>query len=385
MRKKAKMYGIVLCALSFIVCLSMVFLPSQRQAKADSTENAFGVNYTLKTSMYADYSGVTKANLTVTTDETKNGSNQSLYGLHMRSDKTYDDAYLANDDYIPYSQSACISVDSVVDTSKTLEFFVNPSLTGHSGQHQNAHFVIALSDDLNANIVGKTGFTGTNAVKLDFSTQSVSGDVRKSGSIPLLNGVALPDNDFNTVIYSTNTARLLKVTMRFFNEGGEDKVGVILGHWQWTPDLKSLKDYAERVYSLTENNLSLTSTMKIYMGYYSTGADEGKYIAQGHDEYKDGQSAYLARRQTCALDIYNYKNGNVSSVTAKEDSLLFDCLSDESTYDVFDNIKATVFNGVKEAPELSLTSNNPDFVLDGTVLSLVEGRTTVTVTSGRQI
>ena len=308
MKTRARRIGLAVIASLFLASIfGFVAINPNKLANAEAVigYSDFGVTWSTNLKDYSS-AGVTPANVSVSYDTT-NTSGQSLYGFHVNSDMTYNDTYTVRDDYIPYNQALTMSVDRLIDTDNTVEFYMSPTIAGYqSGAVDGQRFIMALSDDMNAQVKWKDGFSDSSAIVLEFyrgDQYKSSHDARAAGQNPYLNGTQTSGGDLRWALYGRGY--FVKVSMTF------DDTNLYVSISAVDPaNLSAEKDKCNFTYPLANYGLAKDSQMKLYFGYYSKNAANGDYIAQGYNGYKDGGSEYYQRRIPVAFDLYNYKNGD---------------------------------------------------------------------------
>ncbi len=391
---------------------------------------------------------VANAELYATPVAKTNALGQSLKGVELSSNQEYklsnSQWYPVNGSSMGYGQYLTLKVNDTIDMSEPVEFLFSPYVIGGTGGQANHRFVMALSDGegqvkpLTGN--SKNGFNteeDTNYVYWEFlkhqqwanaaapetqgngpSWYAVSSEGTAAtgysesydniGNAPTKDGVPIANSriaggalarafygvdylwkDIDSK-YTVNSSALIKAKFEFtetqliltfdhvFEEDlskkepnyEADKVCTATHDLSVESGVTCTTCYFKQTYNLADLGFTYgESELNLYFGYYNVHARFG------------GQSY---GNLPMSLKLYNYKNGDVKSVTAKNETV---SMKASEELNLADQVNVAYFDGATATPDVTFTSNNDAVatIVDGKLVPVAGtkgGNVTITATAG---
>ena len=390
---------------------------------------------------------VANAELYATPVAKTNALGQSLKGVELSSNQEYklsnSQWYPVNGSSMGYGQYLTLKVNDTIDMSEPVEFLFAPYVIGNTGGQANHRFVMALSDSdgqikpLTGN--SKNGFNAAedaNYIYWEFlkhqqwanaaapetqgngpSWYAVSSEGTAAtgysesydniGNAPTKDGVTIANSriaggalarafygvdylwkDIDSK-YTVNSSALIKAKFEFtetqliltfdhvFEQDIEkkepnyeaDKVCTAAHDFSADSGVTCTTCYFKQTYSLADLGFTADSELNLYFGYYNVHARFG------------GQSY---GNLPMSLKLYNYKNGDVKSVTAKNETV---SMKASEELNLVDNVNVAYFDGATAMADVTFTSNNDAVatIVDGKLVPVTNtlgGDVVVTATVG---
>ena len=360
-----------------------------------------------------------------------NAANQTIKGVELSTDTPYthtNGSYTVNGSAISHAQSITVEVDDAIEMDETVEFYFAPYVHSGLDKYQERRFVMALSDEdgiveaANGS-VSTYGFHSTgNFISWEFLqhyywlpqkaapeangngphwyTTSSSGTTPggyKQGLMDASKGegiTGVSNSQSGSRMGSWALARafygaeetgkgamLVKATMKFTET---DLVLYLQGVYESNlTDIKCDKGHSidmedssavcatccfKQTYKLANLGIEYGSALKLYMGYYNVWARfAGNY-----------------GNLPMSLKLYNYKNGDVKSVTAKNETV---SMKASEELNLVDNVNVAYFDGATAMADVTFTSDNDAVatIVDGKLVPVTNtlgGDVVVTATVG---
>ena len=392
---------------------------------------------------------VANAELYATPVAKTNASGQSLKGVELSSNQEYklsnSQWYPVNGSSMGYGQYLTLKVNDTIDMSEPVEFLFAPYVIGNTGGQANHRFVMALSDGdgqikpLTGN--SQNGFNATedaNYIYWEFlkhqqwanaaapetqgngpSWYAVSSEGTAAtgysesydniGNAPTKDGVTIANSriaggalarafygvdylwkDIDSK-YTVNSSALIKAKFEFtetqliltfdhvFEQDIEkkepnyeaDKVCTATHDFSADSGVTCTTCYFKQTYSLADLGFTADSELNLYFGYYNVHARFG------------GQSY---GNLPMSLKLYNYKNGDVKSVTAKNETV---SMKASEELNLVDNVNVAYFDGATATADVTFTSDNDAVatIVDGKLVPVTNtlgGDVVVTATVGNK-
>lgn len=390
---------------------------------------------------------VANAELYATPVAKTNALGQSLKGVELSSNQEYklsnSQWYPVNGSSMGYGQYLTLKVNDTIDMSEPVEFLFAPYVIGNTGGQANHRFVMALSDGdgqikpLTGN--SQNGFNATedaNYIYWEFlkhqqwanaaapetqgngpSWYAVSSEGTAAtgysesydniGNAPTKDGVTIANSriaggalarafygvdylwkDIDSK-YTVNSSALIKAKFEFtetqliltfdhvFEQDIEkkepnyeaDKVCTATHDFSADSGVTCTTCYFKQTYSLADLGFTADSELNLYFGYYNVHARFG------------GQSY---GNLPMSLKLYNYKNGDVKSVTAKNETV---SMKASEELNLVDNVNVAYFDGATATADVTFTSDNDAVatIVDGKLVPVTNtlgGDVVVTATVG---
>ena len=390
---------------------------------------------------------VANAELYATPVAKTNALGQSLKGVELSSNQEYklsnSQWYPVNGSSMGYGQYLTLKVNDTIDMSEPVEFLFAPYVIGNTGGQANHRFVMALSDSdgqikpLTGN--SKNGFNAAedaNYIYWEFlkhqqwanaaapetqgngpSWYAVSSEGTAAtgysesydniGNAPTKDGVTIANSriaggalarafygvdylwkDIDSK-YTVNSSALIKAKFEFtetqliltfdhvFEQDIEkkepnyeaDKVCTATHDFSADSGVTCTTCYFKQTYSLADLGFTADSELNLYFGYYNVHARFG------------GQSY---GNLPMSLKLYNYKNGDVKSVTAKNETV---SMKASEELNLVDNVNVAYFDGATAMADVTFTSDNDAVatIVDGKLVPVTNtlgGDVVVTATVG---
>ena len=390
---------------------------------------------------------VANAELYATPVAKTNALGQSLKGVELSSNQEYklsnSQWYPVNGSSMGYGQYLTLKVNDTIDMSEPVEFLFAPYVIGNTGGQANHRFVMALSDSdgqikpLTGN--SKNGFNAAedaNYIYWEFlkhqqwanaaapetqgngpSWYAVSSEGTAAtgysesydniGNAPTKDGVTIANSriaggalarafygvdylwkDIDSK-YTVNSSALIKAKFEFtetqliltfdhvFEQDIEkkepnyeaDKVCTATHDFSADSGVTCTTCYFKQTYSLADLGFTADSELNLYFGYYNVHARFG------------GQSY---GNLPMSLKLYNYKNGDVKSVTAKNETV---SMKASEELNLVDNVNVAYFDGATATADVTFTSDNDAVatIVDGKLVPVTNtlgGDVVVTATVG---
>ena len=390
---------------------------------------------------------VANAELYATPVAKTNALGQSLKGVELSSNQKYELSnsqwYPVNGSSMGYGQYLTLKVNDTIDMSEPVEFLFAPYVIGNTGGQANHRFVMALSDSdgqikpLTGN--SKNGFNAAedaNYIYWEFlkhqqwanaaapetqgngpSWYAVSSEGTAAtgysesydniGNAPTKDGVTIANSriaggalarafygvdylwkDIDSK-YTVNSSALIKAKFEFtetqliltfdhvFEQDIEkkepnyeaDKVCTATHDFSADSGVTCTTCYFKQTYSLADLGFTADSELNLYFGYYNVHARFG------------GQSY---GNLPMSLKLYNYKNGDVKSVTAKNETV---SMKASEELNLVDNVNVAYFDGATAMADVTFTSDNDAVatIVDGKLVPVTNtlgGDVVVTATVG---
>ena len=390
---------------------------------------------------------VANAELYATPVAKTNALGQSLKGVELSSNQEYklsnSQWYPVNGSSMGYGQYLTLKVNDTIDMSEPVEFLFAPYVIGNTGGQANHRFVMALSDSdgqikpLTGN--SQNGFNAAedaNYIYWEFlkhqqwanaaapetqgngpSWYAVSSEGTAAtgysesydniGNAPTKDGVTIANSriaggalarafygvdylwkDIDSK-YTVNSSALIKAKFEFtetqliltfdhvFEQDIEkkepnyeaDKVCTATHDFSADSGVTCTTCYFKQTYSLADLGFTADSELNLYFGYYNVHARFG------------GQSY---GNLPMSLKLYNYKNGDIKSVTAKNETVSMKA-NEELT--LVDNVNVAYFDGATAMADVTFTSDNDAVatIVDGKLVPVTNtlgGDVVVTATVG---
>ena len=390
---------------------------------------------------------VANAELYATPVAKTNALGQSLKGVELSSNQEYklsnSQWYPVNGSSMGYGQYLTLKVNDTIDMSEPVEFLFAPYVIGNTGGQANHRFVMALSDS-DGQIKPLTGDSqnGFNAAEdanyiyWEFlkhqqwanaaapetqgngpSWYAVSSEGTAAtgysesydniGNAPTKDGVTIANSriaggalarafygvdylwkDIDSK-YTVNSSALIKAKFEFtetqliltfdhvFEQDIEkkepnyeaDKVCTATHDFSADSGVTCTTCYFKQTYSLADLGFTADSELNLYFGYYNVHARFG------------GQSY---GNLPMSLKLYNYKNGDVKSVTAKNETV---SMKASEELNLVDNVNVAYFDGATATADVTFTSDNDAVatIVDGKLVPVTNtlgGDVVVTATVG---
>lgn len=401
-------------------------------------------NYSLT---WGSTGAVANAELYATPVAKTNALGQSLKGVELSSNQEYklsnSQWYPVNGSSMGYGQYLTLKVNDTIDMSEPVEFLFAPYVIGNTGGQANHRFVMALSDSdgqikpLTGN--SQNGFNAAedaNYIYWEFlkhqqwanaaapetqgngpSWYAVSSEGTAAtgysesydniGNAPTKDGVTIANSriaggalarafygvdylwkDIDSK-YTVNSSALIKAKFEFtetqliltfdhvFEQDIEkkepnyaaDKVCTATHDFSADSGVTCTTCYFKQTYSLADLGFTADSELNLYFGYYNVHARFG------------GQSY---GNLPMSLKLYNYKNGDVKSVTAKNETV---SMKASEELNLVDNVNVAYFDGATAMADVTFTSNNDAVatIVDGKLVPVTNtlgGDVVVTATVG---
>ena len=389
---------------------------------------------------------VANAELYATPVAKTNAKGQSLNGVELSSNQTYTLAnstwYPVNGYSMGYGQYLTLKVNETIDMSEPVEFLFAPYVIGGKGGQANHRFVMALSDGegqikplTNNSTNGFNAAEDTNYIYWEFlkhqqwanaaapETQgngpnwyAVSSEGTTAtgyaesydniGNAPAKDGVALANSriaggalgrafygvDYpwadQDSKYTVNSAALIKAKFEFtetqliltfdhtFEQDIEskepnaaDKVCTATHDLSVESGVTCTACYFKQTYNLADLGFTADSELNLYFGYYNVHA---RFAGQSYGNLP------------MSLKLYNYKNGDVKGIEAKESSVT---MTASETLALAENVNVTYFDGATTTADVTFTSNNDAVatIVDGVLTPVANtqgGEVIITATAG---
>ena len=390
---------------------------------------------------------VANAELYATPVAKTNALGQSLKGVELSSNQEYklsnSQWYPVNGSSMGYGQYLTLKVNDTIDMSEPVEFLFAPYVIGNTGGQANHRFVMALSDSdgqikpLTGN--SQNGFNAAedaNYIYWEFlkhqqwanaaapetqgngpSWYAVSSEGTAAtgysesydniGNAPTKDGVTIANSriaggalarafygvdylwkDIDSK-YTVNSSALIKAKFEFtetqliltfdhvFEQDIEkkepnyeaDKVCTATHDFSADSGVTCTTCYFKQTYSLADLGFTADSELNLYFGYYNVHARFG------------GQSY---GNLPMSLKLYNYKNGDVKSVTAKNETV---SMKASEELNLVDNVNVAYFDGATAMADVTFTSDNDAVatIVDGKLVPVTNtlgGDVVVTATVG---
>ena len=390
---------------------------------------------------------VANAELYATPVAKTNALGQSLKGVELSSNQEYklsnSQWYPVNGSSMGYGQYLTLKVNDTIDMSEPVEFLFAPYVIGNTGGQANHRFVMALSDSdgqikpLTGN--SKNGFNAAedaNYIYWEFlkhqqwanaaapetqgngpSWYAVSSEGTAAtgysesydniGNAPTKDGVTIANSriaggalarafygvdylwkDIDSK-YTVNSSALIKAKFEFtetqliltfdhvFEQDIEkkepnyeaDKLCTATHDFSADSGVTCTNCYFKQTYSLADLGFTADSELNLYFGYYNVHARFG------------GQSY---GNLPMSLKLYNYKNGDVKSVTAKNETV---SMKASEELNLVDNVNVAYFDGATATADVTFTSDNDAVatIVDGKLVPVTNtlgGDVVVTATVG---
>ena len=401
-------------------------------------------NYSLT---WGSTGAVANAELYATPVAKTNALGQSLKGVELSSNQEYklsnSQWYPVNGSSMGYGQYLTLKVNDTIDMSEPVEFLFAPYVIGNTGGQANHRFVMALSDSDGQikPLTGdsKNGFNAAedaNYIYWEFlkhqqwanaaapetqgngpSWYAVSSEGTAAtgysesydniGNAPTKDGVTIANSriaggalarafygvdylwkDIDSK-YTVNSSALIKAKFEFtetqliltfdhvFEQDIEkkepnyetDKVCTATHDFSEDSGVTCTTCYFKQTYSLADLGFTADSELNLYFGYYNVHARFG------------GQSY---GNLPMSLKLYNYKNGDVKSVTAKNETV---SMKASEELNLVDNVNVAYFDGATAMADVTFTSNNDAVatIVDGKLVPVTNtlgGDVVVTATVG---
>ena len=390
---------------------------------------------------------VANAELYATPVAKTNALGQSLKGVELSSNQEYklsnSQWYPVNGSSMGYGQYLTLKVNDTIDMSEPVEFLFAPYVIGNTGGQANHRFVMALSDSDGQikPLTGdsKNGFNAAedaNYIYWEFlkhqqwanaaapetqgngpSWYAVSSEGTAAtgysesydniGNAPTKDGVTIANSriaggalarafygvdylwkDIDSK-YTVNSSALIKAKFEFtetqliltfdhvFEQDIEkkepnyeaDKVCTATHDFSADSGVTCTTCYFKQTYSLDDLGFTADSELNLYFGYYNVHARFG------------GQSY---GNLPMSLKLYNYKNGDVKSVTAKNETI---SMKASEELNLVDNVNVAYFDGATATADVTFTSDNDAVatIVDGKLVPVTNtlgGDVVVTATVG---
>ena len=390
---------------------------------------------------------VANAELYATPVAKTNALGQSLKGVELSSNQEYklsnSQWYPVNGSSMGYGQYLTLKVNDTIDMSEPVEFLFAPYVIGNTGGQANHRFVMALSDSDGQikPLTGdsKNGFNAAedaNYIYWEFlkhqqwanaaapetqgngpSWYAVSSEGTAAtgysesydniGNAPTKDGVTIANSriaggalarafygvdylwkDIDSK-YTVNSSALIKAKFEFtetqliltfdhvFEQDIEkkepnyeaDKVCTATHDFSADSGVTCTTCYFKQTYSLADLGFTADSELNLYFGYYNVHARFG------------GQSY---GNLPMSLKLYNYKNGDVKSITAKNETV---SMKASEELNLVDNVNVAYFDGATAMADVTFTSDNDAVatIVDGKLVPVTNtlgGDVVVTATVG---
>ena len=390
---------------------------------------------------------VANAELYATPVAKTNALGQSLKGVELSSNQEYklsnSQWYPVNGSSMGYGQYLTLKVNDTIDMSEPVEFLFAPYVIGNTGGQANHRFVMALSDSDGQikPLTGdsKNGFNAAedaNYIYWEFlkhqqwanaaapetqgngpSWYAVSSEGTAAtgysesydniGNAPTKDGVTIANSriaggalarafygvdylwkDIDSK-YTVNSSALIKAKFEFtetqliltfdhvFEQDIEkkepnyeaDKVCTVTHDFSADSGVTCTTCYFKQTYSLADLGFTADSELNLYFGYYNVHA-------------RFGNQSY--GNLPMSLKLYNYKNGDVKSVTAKNETV---SMKASEELNLVDNVNVAYFDGATATADVTFTSDNDAVatIVDGKLVPVTNtlgGDVVVTATVG---
>ena len=390
---------------------------------------------------------VANAELYATPVAKTNALGQSLKGVELSSNQEYklsnSQWYPVNGSSMGYGQYLTLKVNDTIDMSEPVEFLFAPYVIGNTGGQANHRFVMALSDSDGQikPLTGdsKNGFNAAedaNYIYWEFlkhqqwanaaapetqgngpSWYAVSSEGTAAtgysesydniGNAPTKDGVTIANSriaggalarafygvdylwkDIDSK-YTVNSSALIKAKFEFtetqliltfdhvFEQDIEkkepnyeaDKVCTAAHDFSADSGVTCTTCYFKQTYNLADLGFTADSELNLYFGYYNVHARFG------------GQSY---GNLPMSLKLYNYKNGDVKSITAKNETV---SMKASEELNLVDNVNVAYFDGATAMADVTFTSDNDAVatIVDGKLVPVTNtlgGDVVVTATVG---
>ena len=390
---------------------------------------------------------VANAELYATPVAKTNALGQSLKGVELSSNQEYklsnSQWYPVNGSSMGYGQYLTLKVNDTIDMSEPVEFLFAPYVIGNTGGQANHRFVMALSDSDGQikPLTGdsKNGFNAAedaNYIYWEFlkhqqwanaaapetqgngpSWYAVSSEGTAAtgysesydniGNAPTKDGVTIANSriaggalarafygvdylwkDIDSK-YTVNSSALIKAKFEFtetqliltfdhvFEQDIEkkepnyeaDKVCTATHDFSADSGVTCTTCYFKQTYNLADLGFTADSELNLYFGYYNVHARFG------------GQSY---GNLPMSLKLYNYKNGDVKSITAKNETV---SMKASEELNLVDNVNVAYFDGATAMADVTFTSDNDAVatIVDGKLVPVTNtlgGDVVVTATVG---
>ena len=371
---------------------------------------------------------VANAELYATPVAKTNALGQSLKGVELSSNQEYklsnSQWYPVNGSSMGYGQYLTLKVNDTIDMSEPVEFLFAPYVIGNTGGQANHRFVMALSDSDGQikPLTGdsKNGFNAAedaNYIYWEFlkhqqwanaaapetqgngpSWYAVSSEGTAAtgysesydniGNAPTKDGVTIANSriaggalarafygvdylwkDIDSK-YTVNSSALIKAKFEFtetqliltfdhvFEQDIEkkepnyeaDKVCTATHDFSADSGVTCTTCYFKQTYSLADLGFTADSELNLYFGYYNVHA---RFGGQNYGNLP------------MSLKLYNYKNGDVKSITAKNETV---SMKASEELNLVDNVNVAYFDGATATADVTFTSDND------AVATIVEGK-----------
>ena len=390
---------------------------------------------------------VANAELYATPVAKTNALGQSLKGVELSSNQEYklsnSQWYPVNGSSMGYGQYLTLKVNDTIDMSEPVEFLFAPYVIGNTGGQANHRFVMALSDSdgqikpLTGN--SKNGFNAAedaNYIYWEFlkhqqwanaaapetqgngpSWYAVSSEGTAAtgysesydniGNAPTKDGVTIANSriaggalarafygvdylwkDIDSK-YTVNSSALIKAKFEFtetqliltfdhvFEQDIEkkepnyeaDKVCTATHDFSADSGVTCTTCYFKQTYSLADLGFTADSELNLYFGYYNVHA---RFSGQNYGALP------------MSLKLYNYNNGDVKGISAKESNVT---MKASDTLALVDNVNVAYFDGATAMADVTFTSDNDAVatIVDGKLVPVTNtlgGDVVVTATVG---
>ena len=361
---------------------------------------------------------VANAELYATPVAKTNALGQSLKGVELSSNQEYklsnSQWYPVNGSSMGYGQYLTLKVNDTIDMSEPVEFLFAPYVIGNKGGQANHRFVMALSDSDGQikPLTGdsKNGFNAAedaNYIYWEFlkhqqwasaaapetqgngpSWYAVSSEGAAAtgysesydniGNAPTKDGVTIANSriaggalarafygvdylwkDIDSK-YTVNSSALIKAKFEFtetqliltfdhvFEQDIEkkepnyeaDKVCTATHDFSADSGVTCTTCYFKQTYNLADLGFTADSELNLYFGYYNVHA---RFGGQNYGNLP------------MSLKLYNYKNGDVKSITAKNETV---SMKASEELNLVDNVNVAYFDGATAMADITFTSNN---------------------------
>ena len=390
---------------------------------------------------------VANAELYATPVAKTNALGQSLKGVELSSNQEYklsnSQWYPVNGSSMGYGQYLTLKVNDTIDMSEPVEFLFAPYVIGNKGGQANHRFVMALSDSDGQikPLTGdsKNGFNAAedaNYIYWEFlkhqqwanaaapetqgngpSWYAVSSEGTAAtgysesydniGNAPTKDGVTIANSriaggalgrafygvdylwkDIDSK-YTVNSSALIKAKFEFtetqliltfdhvFEQDIEkkepnyeaDKVCTATHDFSADSGVTCTTCYFKQTYNLADLGFTADSELNLYFGYYNVHA---RFGGQNYGNLP------------MSLKLYNYKNGDVKSITAKNETV---SMKASEELNLVDNVNVAYFDGATAMADVTFTSNNDAVatIVDGKLVPVTNtlgGDVVVTATVG---
>lgn len=390
---------------------------------------------------------VANAELYATPVAKTNALGQSLKGVELSSNQEYklsnSQWYPVNGSSMGYGQYLTLKVNDTIDMSEPVEFLFAPYVIGNTGGQANHRFVMALSDSDGQikpltgdskngfNAAGDANYIYWEFLKHQQWANAAAPETQGNGpswyavssegtaatgysesydniaNAPTKDGVTIANSriaggalarafygvdylwkDIDSK-YTVNSSALIKAKFEFtetqliltfdhvFEQDIEkkepnyeaDKVCTATHDFSADSGVTCTTCYFKQTYSLADLGFTADSELNLYFGYYNVHARFG------------GQSY---GNLPMSLKLYNYKNGDVKSVTAKNETV---SMKASEELNLVDSVNVAYFDGATAMADVTFTSDNDAVatIVDGKLVPVTNtlgGDVVVTATVG---